>query len=60
MDGLCFSNHTPTPGLTELKKVIQPLGLSVTDGKLTVENRYGFIDLAHLAATYKVEEFGEE
>ncbi|KAL8302828.1 hypothetical protein RB597_002955 [Gaeumannomyces tritici] len=60
MDGLCFSNHTPAPGLTELKKVIQPLGLSVAGGKLLVENYYGFVDLSHLVATYKVEEFGSE
>ena len=25
MDGLCFSNHTPTPGLTEFKKIIEPV-----------------------------------
>ncbi|KLU85807.1 hypothetical protein MAPG_04827 [Magnaporthiopsis poae ATCC 64411] len=60
MDGLCFSNHTPTPGLTELKKVIQPLGLSVSGDKLLVENYYGFVDLGHLVATYKIEEFGSD
>lgn len=55
MDGLCHSNHTPTQGLIELKKVIQPVGFSIQDGKLQVENRYTFIDLSHLLATFKVE-----
>lgn len=60
MDGLCFSTHEPTPGLTEFKKVIQPVGLSVNGQKLGLENYYDFIDLKHLVASYKVEEFGEE
>jgi beta-galactosidase len=60
MDGLLFSTHEPTPGLTEFKKVIQPVGFSVNGQKLTLENYYDFIDLKHLVASYKVEEFGEE
>ncbi|CAN8101529.1 unnamed protein product [Discula destructiva] len=60
MDGLCFSTHEPTPGLTEFKKVIQPVGFSVDGDKLTLENYYDFIDLKHLVASFKVEEFGEE
>lgn len=60
MDGLCFSTHEPTPGLTEYKKVIQPVGFSVDGHKLILENYYDFIGLDHLVASYKVEEFGEE
>lgn len=60
MDGLCFSTHEPTPGLTEFKRVIQPVGFSKEGDKLTLENYYDFIDLKHLVASYDLEEFGEE
>ncbi|KAI6383305.1 hypothetical protein MCOR25_000225 [Pyricularia grisea] len=60
MDGLCFSDHTPTPGLTELKKVVQPVKFSFKDGRLSIQNLYNFVDLSHLVAHYKVEEFGNE
>ncbi|KAH6842957.1 hypothetical protein B0I37DRAFT_207657 [Chaetomium sp. MPI-CAGE-AT-0009] len=50
MDGLCFSNHTPGPGLVEYKKAIEPVQiLGVEDGnKVRIVNRYDFIDLSHL------------
>lgn len=60
MDGLCFSDHTPTPGLVELKKVIEPVRLMMESGKLFIENEYDFTDLSHLVAVYKVESFGNE
>lgn len=60
MDGLCFSTHEPTPGLTEFKKVIAPVGFEVNGEKLVLKNYYDFIDLEHLVASYKIEEFGEE
>ena len=59
MDGLLYSTHKPTPGLLELKKVIQPVKLSVEGDKLVVSNLYNFVGLEHLTATYKLEEFGE-
>jgi beta-galactosidase len=59
MDGLLFSNHTPTPGLLELQKVIQPVIIEVHERSLVLKNLYNFLDLSHLVATYKVEEFGE-
>ncbi|KAI5366424.1 Putative Beta galactosidase small chain/ domain 5, glycoside hydrolase, family 2 [Septoria linicola] len=55
MDGLCFSNHTPTPGLIEYKKVIEPVKVEFKSGKLTVANLYDFVTLEHLSAVYKVE-----
>lgn len=60
MDGLLNSEHEPTPGLHELKKVMQPVGFAFDEkeGKLSVENRYDFADLSHLSATYKIEAFG--
>ncbi|CRK03658.1 hypothetical protein BN1723_020892, partial [Verticillium longisporum] len=32
MDGLCFSDHTPTPGLVEYKKAIEPVQVLGLDG----------------------------
>ncbi|KIW37989.1 hypothetical protein, variant [Exophiala oligosperma] len=57
MDGLCYSNHTPTPGLTELKKAIAPIRawFEPNSDKITVENRFNFKTLEGFAAHYEVE-----
>lgn len=60
MDGLLNSQHHPTPGLVEYKKIIQPLNIELETGMLVIENRYNFIDLGHLAASYRLENFHEE
>ncbi|EEU41482.1 uncharacterized protein NECHADRAFT_54019 [Fusarium vanettenii 77-13-4] len=59
MDGLVSSTHDPTPGLTEYKKVIQPVGFSLEGSNLIVENWHDFADLSHLGATFQVEALGE-
>ena len=59
MDGLLSSEHQPTPGLTELKKVIQPVRLAVGGANLVISNLYNFVGLAHLTAAFKLEEFSE-
>lgn len=66
MDGLCFSDHTPTRGLVELKKTFEPVEARL-EGKgkgkqsvVVVVNHYDFVDLDHLVAEYAVEAFGEE
>jgi beta-galactosidase len=59
MDGLLHSTHKPTPGLLELKKVIEPVKLAVEGNELVISNLYNFVGLEHLAATYKLEQFGE-
>lgn len=49
MDGLCFSDHTPAPGLLEYKKGIEPVQCEgFVDGKLTIINRYDIVSLDHL------------
>ncbi|KAK0742358.1 hypothetical protein B0T21DRAFT_328101 [Apiosordaria backusii] len=50
LDGLCFSNHTPTPGLIEYKKAIEPVQTIGFEGSSSVRiiNRYDFINLDHL------------
>lgn len=60
MDGLCFSDHTPTPGFTEFQKVIEPVRCWIDGEDLVVENGYDFVDLSHLVATYNVEVFKGE
>lgn len=60
MDGLCNSEHKPTPGLTELKKVIQPVKFEWEDGKVFITNEYDFMGLGHLAGKYIIEAFGEK
>jgi beta-galactosidase len=60
MDGLLNSEHQPTPGLTEFKKVIQPVGFSFADGELKIENRHDFTGLGHLTASFKMEQLGRE
>ncbi|QYS98048.1 Lactase [Trichoderma simmonsii] len=59
MDGLTFSDHSPTPGLLEYKKCIQPVSIRLECGKLHIHNHYDFIDLSHLFATWHlVQESG--
>ncbi|KAK3401572.1 glycosyl hydrolases family 2, TIM barrel domain-containing protein [Sordaria brevicollis] len=50
LDGLCFSNHTPTPGLLEYQKAIEPVQtLKLENGnQVRIVNRYDFVTLDHL------------
>ncbi|PLB53322.1 hypothetical protein P170DRAFT_454429 [Aspergillus steynii IBT 23096] len=54
MDGLTYSDHTPTPGLTEYKKIIEPVTVTHNGSQLSIKNHYDFIDLSHLSASWKV------
>jgi beta-galactosidase len=60
--GLCHSDHTPTPGLLEYKKVIEPIKVHNVrfDGRnllLEIENRYDFLALDHLESSFNI--FGD-
>lgn len=60
MDGLLFSDHTPTPGLIEYKKAIEPVKVvSHTPKTITIVNRYDFITLDHLEASYVILDEGK-
>lgn len=49
LDGLLFSDHTPTPGLIEYRKAIEPVQvLGYVDGAVDIINRYDTITLDHL------------
>lgn len=54
MDGLIYSDHTPTPGLAEYKKAIEPVTVTRNGDELEIQNHYDFIDLSHLSCTWKV------
>jgi beta-galactosidase len=58
IDGLVFPDRTPSPGLIEYKKVIEPVRIEPDGlGTLRITNRYDFIDLSHLTLlwAYQVE-----
>ncbi|KAI1123032.1 beta-galactosidase [Nemania abortiva] len=60
MDGVLFSDHTPNPGLIEYKKAIEPVKvISHTAEKITIVNRYDFITLDHLEASYVILDEGK-
>jgi beta-galactosidase len=60
LDGLLYSDHTPTPGFVELRKAYAPVHAWFDGGEIHVENRFDFVDLSGLQAVYKVEVLGEE
>ncbi|KAK5077449.1 hypothetical protein LTR70_009715 [Exophiala xenobiotica] len=49
MDGVLFSDHTPTPGLIEYRKAIEPVQVSDLAGRsFRITNRYDIVTLDHL------------
>jgi beta-galactosidase len=59
-DGLVFPDRTPSPGLLEYQKVIEPvrIGPASQPGRVAIENRYDFLDLSHLRFTWSLEHDG--
>ncbi|MEU1116224.1 MULTISPECIES: glycoside hydrolase family 2 TIM barrel-domain containing protein [unclassified Streptomyces] len=59
-DGLLFPDRTPSPGLVEYKKVIEPVRIDGDgpDGTVGITNLYDFADLSQLAFTWSFEEDG--
>jgi beta-galactosidase/evolved beta-galactosidase subunit alpha len=61
-DGLVFPDRTPSPGLIEYKKVIEPVLVEAEDlkeGRVRITNRYDFISLDHLAMSWEVSADGK-
>lgn len=55
MDGLLFSDHTPTPGLLEYRKAIEPVQvIGGTAESVTIVNRYDHINLDHLKCHWTI------
>lgn len=62
IDGLVFPDRTPSPGLIEYKKVIEPVRVDLVDaaaGTLRIRNLYDFIDLSHLRCEWRILAGGE-
>lgn len=56
-DGLLFPNRTPSPGLYEYKKIIEPVKVEAIDlvkGRIKVKNGYDFLALDHLTMSWNV------
>ncbi|TAP44891.1 glycoside hydrolase family 2 TIM barrel-domain containing protein [Arthrobacter sp. S39] len=54
LDGLVFSDRTPSPGLAELKKVLQPVEISVAE-TIVIRNDHDAVGLEHLGFTWRLE-----
>jgi beta-galactosidase/beta-glucuronidase len=60
-DGLIFPDRTPSPGLTEYKKVIEPVRAEAVDlekGIFRITNLYDFAGLNHLSSAWQVKSDG--
>lgn len=56
-DGLVWPDRTPHPATYELKKLAQPVVVSLAasnGGKIRIQNRHDFISLARLAGTWEL------
>ena len=56
-DGLVQPDRTPSPGLLEYKKIIEPIKVieeDIINGKIRIKNLYDFISLDDFSLSYKV------
>ncbi len=58
-DGLLFPDRTPSPGLVEFAKVIEPVRIAAGEDGITIENRYEVLDTGHLRFRWRAEVDGE-
>jgi beta-galactosidase len=58
IDGLAFPDRTPSPGLVEYAKVIEPVRLTPGNGVVLVENRHNFVATSFLRFVWTVESDG--
>ncbi|TCO47570.1 beta-galactosidase [Kribbella antiqua] len=59
-DGLLFPDRTPSPGMLEYIKVIEPLRIVAGDNGVSITNRYEVLDTEHLTFAYVVEVEGTQ
>lgn len=62
IDGLLFPDRTPSPGLLEYKKVLEPVKvnpINIGEGRFEIVNRYDFISLDHLFASWNLSVDGK-
>lgn len=60
MDGLCNSEHKPTPGLLEVKKAFEPISIVVDGPNVVVTNKLNFADTNDLILTFQLSEMRED
>ena len=63
IDGLLFPNRTPSPGLVEYKKVIEPIRVELLDapsGLIRITNLYLFSNLSHVRSDWRIVAGGKE
>jgi beta-galactosidase len=58
-DGLVFPDRTPSPGLLDLKKAVEPVRMTADGTQLRIANRYDHIGLSHLDFRWTVEVDGD-
>ncbi|MCG3148761.1 MAG: Evolved beta-galactosidase subunit alpha [Verrucomicrobiae bacterium] len=58
-DGLVFPDRRPSPGLLELKKVIEPVKVEKIGSRCRIHNRYDFINLDHLELNWNITVDGQ-
>lgn len=58
-DGLLFPDRTPSPGMHEYVKVIEPLVIAGDAHGITITNRYEVLDTSHLTFRIVTEVGGE-
>lgn len=61
IDGLLMPDRTPSPALAEYRKVIEPVQVEAADlryGQIKITNRYDFLSLDHLQASWSVTSEG--
>ena len=58
IDGLVFPDRTPSPGLVEYAKIIEPVRITPSPAGLRVSNHYDFASLDHLSFSWVLEDEG--
>ena len=61
IDGLVFPDRTPSPGLTEFKKVIEPIRITgdASKGEVTIRNLQVFANLSAYSFSWRLEQEGK-
>lgn len=58
-DGLLFPDRTPSPGMIEFKRIIEPVRMSRDHDEIVVTSFYEFVDTSNLAFAWQLETAGK-
>jgi len=62
IDGLIFPDRTPSPGLIEYKKILEPIkvkSVDILNEKIMISNLFDFIELKNVQLVWNVELLGK-